>query len=196
MLNNPFHNPTTPPNVELQPLNLISLLRIDNLVKAAGRQGRYHLDNTMSTSCPGKHHLSLRMTQLPQGGGGDVERYFALAPEHASTQVHLLHVHENARAEPDLVVRGVILSQGDLVVGTGAVVGPGGFPHDLLGNGLEIMQVEALSQRGPRSDALLSRFLIRVEGFLLRYHRGHVYFAEVLGPIEVLTFPQISAMSQ
>jgi len=77
----------------------------------------------MSTRCPGNHHLSLRMTQLPQGGGGDIEQYLALAPEHASARVHFLHVHEYARAEPDLVVCGVILSQGDPAVGTRVVLG-------------------------------------------------------------------------
>ena len=63
------------------------------------------------------------MTQLPQGGGGDIKQYLALAPEHGGARVHFLLVYEKARAEPDLVVRGVILSQCDLVVGTRVVSG-------------------------------------------------------------------------
>ena len=99
----------------------------------------------MSASCPSKHHLSFRIPQLPQSSGRDIEWYVALAPKHASTRVHFLHVHEDARPEPDLVVRGVILSQGDLVVGSGGIVAPRDLLHDLLGNGLEVVQVEALS---------------------------------------------------
>ena len=94
---------------------------------------------------PGPGRTDCPVANTAQGGGGDIERYLALALEHAGARIHFLHVDENAQAEPDLLVRGVILSQGALVVGTGGVVGPRGLLHDLLGNGLEIMQVEALS---------------------------------------------------
>jgi len=74
----------------------------------------------------------------------------------------------------------------DLIVGTTRVVCPCRLLHDLARDGLKVHQVVALLQNGHARNALLPRFLIRID--LLRFFLDgiHVHLAQVLGLVEIL----------
>lgn len=173
-------------DVQLQPLHLIPPLRIHNLVKRAARQRRNHLNHPVRLCRPGKHHLPLRMSQLPQRRGGNIKRHLRPAAQHGRAEVHALHVHQHPRPKPDLHERAVVLAHGDLVVRPARVIRPRRLLHHLLRHRLKVDQIEAFLQHGLRPDALLPRLFLRV---VARFHLGHgrhVDGAEVLGFVEVL----------
>lgn len=62
-------------HVELEPLDLIALTGIDDLVEGAGGQCGNHLDDIVGVCGTGEHDFTLWVAQLSEGGCGHVERH-------------------------------------------------------------------------------------------------------------------------
>jgi hypothetical protein len=74
----------------------------------------------------------------------------------------------------------------DFIIGSARVVTPGRLLHDTAGDGLKVVQVEALRQQGLLGDAQLALLLLGILSLLLQGDGGHVDGPEVLGLVEVL----------
>ena len=189
-------------DVQLQPLHLVALACVHDLVERAARQRRDHLYDVVLLRAPRQEYLALGVAQLPPRSGGDVEWDVDFGAQHGGRQVDLGHVAEDARAEPDLMEGRVVLPHGlwrvstaastawrgthDLVVCAARVVRPGGLLQDAARNGFKVHQVVALLQWGLRLDALLALLLVWVDRLVVLLNSGHIDIAQVLGLVEVL----------
>nr|POF04100.1 hypothetical protein CFP56_21855 [Quercus suber] len=198
-------------DVELQPLHLVALLGVDDLVEGARGEGGDHLDDIVLLRGARQHDFTLGVPELAERGRGDVERNVDFGAEHGGGQVDVFHVVQDPRSEPDLVVGGVVLAHGlsrnvstpdiltpiaarkpagsdthNLIVRAAGVVRPGRLLHHPSRHGLEIHEVVALLEDGHALDAFLPLQLLRVRRLLLLLDRVHVHLAQVLAPIEEL----------
>jgi hypothetical protein len=167
-------------DVELEPLDLAGLGSVDDLVEGARGQGGDHLDDVVFVGAAGQDDFAFGVAEFAQGGGGDVEGHVDFGAEHSGGGVDFFHVDEHAWAEPDLVVGRVVFAHGDLVVGTGGVVGPCCLFHDAAGHRFEIHEVVALLEDGHLLDAFLTALFFGVIFLFLLLNARHVDLSQVL----------------
>lgn len=98
-------------DVELQPLDLISLPGVDELVERARGERGDHLDDVVAAGGAGEQDLALWVAELAQRRGGHVEGGVDFGAEHGGGEVDVGDVDEDLGAEPDSVVGAVVLTQ-------------------------------------------------------------------------------------
>lgn len=189
--------------VELEPLYLIALGSVHNLIEGARGQGGNHLDDIVLLGSTSKDDFTFRVSKLAQSGGCYVEGHADFGAQHCGRHVNLLDIDEDLWSEPDSVEGAVVLSHclscwsvagrvvrygasHDFIIGTTRVVGPSSLLHDSSGHSLEVHQVVALLKDGHALDSFLSLGLIWVFllGFLL--DSVHVDLAQVLALVQEL----------
>ena len=94
----------------MQPLNLIPLTSINDLVEGAASQRGNHLHDVMPARSVREHDFALWVAEFAKGRRGHVEGDGDFGSEHRRREVDVLHVLQDARPEPDLVVSGVVLA--------------------------------------------------------------------------------------
>lgn len=99
-------------DVELQPLDLVALAGVDELVKGARGERGDHLDDVVLAGGAGEQDLALGVAELAQRRGGHVEGGVDFGAEHGGGEVDVGDVDEDLGAEPDSVVGAVVLTQG------------------------------------------------------------------------------------
>lgn len=99
-------------DVELKPLDLVTLLGVDDLVKRARCKCWDHLNYIVLVSAAGKDNLALWVTELAERGSRYVEWDGALCTEHGGGHVDVLYIVKDTWAEPDLVECRMVLAHG------------------------------------------------------------------------------------
>ena len=187
----------------MEPLYLIALGSVHNLIEGARGQGGNHLDDIVLLGSTSEDDFAFRVSKLAQSGGCYVEGHADFGAQHCGRHVNLLDIDEDLWSEPDSVEGAVVLSHRlscwsvagrvvrygashDFVIGTTRVVGPSSLLHDSSGHSLEVHQVVALLKDGHALDSFLSLGLIWVFllGFLL--DSVHVDLAQVLALVQEL----------
>lgn len=97
-------------HIQLQPLDLTVLSRVDNFVKGAGGEGGDHLNDIVFVGAAGKDDFAFGVSELAESSSGYVEGDINFGAKHGGREVDLLNVVEDARPEPDFVEGGVVFA--------------------------------------------------------------------------------------
>lgn len=97
-------------HIELQPLDLTALSRIDNFVEGAGGEGGDHLDDIVFVGAAGEDDFAFGVSELAESSSGYVEGDINFGAKHGGRGVDLLNVVEDAGAEPDFMESGVVFA--------------------------------------------------------------------------------------
>jgi hypothetical protein len=111
-------------HVQLEEERLAGRARAEDLLHRARCERRDHLHDAVPRRRARQRHLAVRVSEPAERGRGDVHGHAARMPEQRRRPVDGRHVAHDARAEPDAMVRRVVLTMRDLVVRGGAVVCP------------------------------------------------------------------------